>query len=74
MNGVGHEDMRRRAPDTSKIKALIGWQPTISLDQTVDEVIEEFRVGRVAQRWHTPENLVSRPDKRPRTRRRATWP
>jgi nucleoside-diphosphate-sugar epimerase len=35
--------MRRRVPDTSKIKALIGWQPTIALDQTLDEVIEEFR-------------------------------
>jgi UDP-glucose 4-epimerase len=40
---AGFEDMRRRVPDTSKIEALIGWQPTISLDQTLDEVIGEFR-------------------------------
>ena len=35
--------MRRRVPDTSKIEALMGWQPTLPLDQTLDEVIEEFR-------------------------------
>lgn len=40
---AGFEDMRRRVPDTSKIKALMGWQPAIPLDQTLDEVIEEFR-------------------------------
>lgn len=39
----GFEDMRRRVPDTRKIKSFIGWQPTISLDQTLDEVIAEFR-------------------------------
>jgi UDP-glucose 4-epimerase len=39
----GFEDMRRRVPDTSKIKALIGWQPTVPLDQTLDEVIAEHR-------------------------------
>jgi nucleoside-diphosphate-sugar epimerase len=44
MNRAGYEGMRR-VPDTSKIKALMGWQPTISLDQTLDEVIGEFRVG-----------------------------
>jgi UDP-glucose 4-epimerase len=42
--GAGFEDMRRRVPDTNKIKALIGWQPTISLDQTLDEVMAEVRV------------------------------
>jgi nucleoside-diphosphate-sugar epimerase len=35
--------MLRRVPDTSKIQALIGWQPAISLDQTLDEVIAQFR-------------------------------
>jgi UDP-glucose 4-epimerase len=40
---AGFEDMRRRVPDTSKVEALIGWQPAISLDQTLDEVIAEFR-------------------------------
>ncbi len=40
---AGFEDMRRRVPSTEKIKAAIGWQPTIQLDQTLDEVIAQFR-------------------------------
>jgi UDP-glucose 4-epimerase len=40
---AGFEDMRRRVPDTHKIKTLIGWQPTIPLDQTLDQVIAQFR-------------------------------
>ncbi len=40
---AGFEDMRRRVPSTEKIKAAIGWQPTIPLDHTLDEVIAQFR-------------------------------
>ncbi len=40
---AGFEDMRRRVPATDKIKAAIGWRPTILLDQTLDEVIAQFR-------------------------------
>ncbi len=40
---AGFEDMRRRVPSTEKIRSLLGWQPTITLDQTLDEVIAEFR-------------------------------
>jgi UDP-glucose 4-epimerase len=39
----GFEDMQRRVPSIEKIKAAIGWQPTIPLDQTLDEVIGYFR-------------------------------
>jgi UDP-glucose 4-epimerase len=39
----GFEDMQRRVPSVAKIKAAISWQPTIPLDQTLDEVIEYFR-------------------------------
>jgi UDP-glucose 4-epimerase len=39
----GFEDMFRRVPSVEKIKAAIGWQPTISLDQTLDEVAAYFR-------------------------------
>jgi UDP-glucose 4-epimerase len=39
----GFEDMHRRVPNTEKIKAVVGWQPVISLDQTLDEVITQFR-------------------------------
>ena len=39
----GFEDMRRRAPDIQKIKATVGWQPTIPLDETLDQVIAQFK-------------------------------
>jgi hypothetical protein len=29
--------------DIRKIKAMMGWQPTLALDQTLDEVIAQFR-------------------------------
>jgi len=41
----GFEDMPRRVPDTTKIKALIGWQPTISLPQILSDVVEFYRRG-----------------------------
>ncbi|HRE49586.1 MAG TPA: GDP-mannose 4,6-dehydratase [Aggregatilineales bacterium] len=37
--GEGFEDMRRRIPDIAKIQAAIGWQPTIGLDETIDQII-----------------------------------
>jgi UDP-glucose 4-epimerase len=39
----GFEDMQRRVPSTDKIRAAIGWQPTYSLDETLDAVIAYFR-------------------------------
>jgi UDP-glucose 4-epimerase len=36
---AGFEDMRRRVPDISKIRACIGWQPTTPLDETIDQII-----------------------------------
>jgi UDP-glucose 4-epimerase len=41
----GFEDMPRRVPDTTKIKALIGWQPTIPLPQILSDVVEFYRRG-----------------------------
>ncbi len=35
----GFEDMQRRVPDISRIKALTGWQPRYSLDQILQSVI-----------------------------------
>jgi UDP-glucose 4-epimerase len=37
------EDMRRRVPNIQRIRGLIGWEPRIPLDHTLDEVIAEFR-------------------------------
>jgi UDP-glucose 4-epimerase len=39
----GFEDMPRRLPDLSKIKAMIGYQPRFSLDDILVHVIEYFR-------------------------------
>ena len=39
----GYEDMVRRVPDTGKIAALTGWQPTRSLDETIGDVIAAQR-------------------------------
>lgn len=37
---TGFEDMPRRVPDTSKIRALIGYRPTTTIDQIIESVIE----------------------------------
>jgi UDP-glucose 4-epimerase len=39
----GFEDMERRVPDLSKIRALIGWTPQIGLDETLRCVCDHLR-------------------------------
>ncbi len=39
----GFEDMQRRVPDISKIRRTIGWVPTVSLDETLRQVIQNHR-------------------------------
>lgn len=39
----GYEDMRRRRPDTTKVRALIGWTPKHDLDHILDEAIADAR-------------------------------
>ena len=40
---AGFEDMPRRVPDISRIKALVGYEPTVQLDETLNRVIEHVR-------------------------------
>jgi len=40
---AGFEDMPRRVPDISKMRALVGYQPTVELDEILTRVIEYFR-------------------------------
>ncbi len=40
---AGFEDFRRRIPNLEKIKRLVGWEPTTSLDDTIDQIIEYER-------------------------------
>ena len=41
--GPGFEDMQRRVPDISKIKAALGWSPTHTLDSIIDDVAAFLR-------------------------------
>jgi UDP-glucose 4-epimerase len=40
---AGFEDFRRRIPSLEKIKALVGWEPTTLLDETIDQIIAFYR-------------------------------
>ncbi len=40
---AGFEDMPRRVPDISKVRALVGYEPTVELDEILARVIEYFR-------------------------------
>jgi len=39
----GFEDMPRRVPDISKIRALVGYEPTVELDEILTRVIASLR-------------------------------
>jgi UDP-glucose 4-epimerase len=39
----GFEDMARRVPDTSRIRDLIGWEPELTLDEIITDVVEQHR-------------------------------
>lgn len=41
--GPGFEDMRRRVPDLSKVQRVIGYRPTVDIDQILARVIEFHR-------------------------------
>jgi UDP-glucose 4-epimerase len=36
---TGFEDFRRRVPSIDKIRAAIEWEPTLTLDETIDQII-----------------------------------
>ena len=40
---AGFEDMPRRVPDISKVRSLVGYEPTVELDEILSRVIEYFR-------------------------------
>jgi len=45
---AGFEDMPRRVPDISRIRELIGYAPTVELDETLAKVIEHFRQAQAS--------------------------
>jgi UDP-glucose 4-epimerase len=51
--GEGFEDMYRRVPDTTKVRELIDWRPTRTLEDVVQDVVAcqrepDIMSGRVA--------------------------
>ncbi len=50
---AGFEDMPRRVPDLTRIKALIGYQPTVALDEIIERVVADAR-----REIHSLANLV----------------
>ena len=42
----GFEDMPRRVPDISKLHALIGFQPTMRLEEIIQSVVDSMRQAR----------------------------
>lgn len=45
----GFEDMRRRVPDISRVRGLTGWEPRMSLAQTIADVGDSFRrLGKIS--------------------------
>ena len=40
---AGFEDMPRRVPDISKVRSLVGYEPTVELDEILRRVVEYFR-------------------------------
>ncbi|MBI3318383.1 MAG: GDP-mannose 4,6-dehydratase [Candidatus Omnitrophica bacterium] len=44
----GFEDMARRVPDTAKAKRLVGFVPTMKLDDILESVIDYYKKGAVS--------------------------
>jgi len=41
---AGFEDMPRRVPDLNKIRALIGYEPKVGLDEIIEKVVTYSRI------------------------------
>ncbi|MGW0751242.1 NAD-dependent epimerase/dehydratase family protein [Streptomyces sp. NPDC002587] len=53
--GADFEDMERRVPDTTKLRALTGWQPRHSLaDVLADAIADALAAGRDTPSAHRP--------------------
>lgn len=61
--GPGFEDMQRRVPDISRIGMLIGWKPSITLDETLIAVSGYFRMLAGSDEREPPPSIGHiRPD------------
>jgi UDP-glucose 4-epimerase len=57
----GFEDMQRRVPDISKVKALTGFAPRVSLEQALRRTVEWFKSDRVLERSAAFEHAAPAP-------------
>ncbi len=44
--GEGYEDPRQRVPDISKARQLIGFQPSVGIDEIIARVVEDIRARK----------------------------
>jgi len=51
---AGFEDMARRIPDTSRVSALIGYAPTVSLDESITRIADHLRESAPAEQQAMP--------------------
>jgi UDP-glucose 4-epimerase len=54
--GAGFEDMQRRVPCIDKIHSLIGWQPRLSLEQMVEDVVKAEKMRDHGTKDYRPRN------------------
>lgn len=60
----GFEDMPRRVPDTSKVRALVGFRPRMALEDILKRVIvffQEQRSSRAGERPYLPREAAIHP-------------
>jgi UDP-glucose 4-epimerase len=65
----GFEDMPRRVPDTSKVRALVGFTPRMALEDILKSVIAYYKgqwVLTAGERLHVPHEPKLRPHALPR--------
>lgn len=55
---AGFEDMMRRVPDITKIRALIGYSPKVKLDEMLASIIEYHRIRMVGELGIPASSLV----------------
>ncbi|GGL55950.1 NAD-dependent epimerase/dehydratase family protein [Halocalculus aciditolerans] len=49
-HSVPEDDPRRRCPDLTKARQVLGWEPSVSLDDGLDRTIDALRGGRGGSR------------------------
>ena len=52
--------MRRRIPDTTRIHELIGWIPKIGLDQTILDIVSQFKSDGLSADSITERPVIKR--------------